>query len=190
MICKYHSIKCDATCIIHSFGNSNLITKGRSILDYSRNLKYYQSVMSICILLLLIPITQGKYTCEILLSVEFILYYIYTGVQFSFIPSQAITIQQTAVYKCSVDNNGVAIQWIVNGNSSTDSSITDLGIITYGAAAQNSSLIIPGNPKLNNTIVTCIASGLVDMMGYFNTSSATLFIQGIINDMQMLLYIG
>ena len=138
--------------------------------------------MNICILLLLIPITQGKYTCEISLSLDFILHciYIYTGVQLSFIPSQAITIQQTAVYKCSVDNNGITIQWIVNGNSSTDSSITDLGIITYDIGTQNSSLTIPGNPELNNTIVTCIASGLVDMMGYFNTSSATLFIQGII----------
>ena len=144
--------------------------------------------MSICILLLLIPITQGKYTCEISLSLDFILYYIYIyiyiyiypGVQFSFIPSQAITIHQTAVYKCSVDNNGVTIQWIVNGNSSTDSSITNLGIITYGVGTQNSSLTIPGNPELNNTIVRCIASGQVDMMGYFNTSSATLFIQGII----------
>ena len=177
--------------IIHSFGNSNLKTKGRCIiLDCSRNLKYYQSVMSICILLLLIPITQGKYTCEISLSVEFILYYIYTGVQFSFIPSQAITIQQTAVYKCSVDNNGLSIQWIVNGNSSTDSSITDLGIITCGVGTQNSSLTIPGNPELNNTIGTCIAVGYVDFMIYINTNSATLFIQGIINDMQMLLYIG
>ena len=105
--------------------------------------------------------------------------YIYTGVQFSFIP-QAITIQQTAVYKCSVDNNGVSIQWNVNGTTSTDSSITGLGIITYGAATQNTSLTIPGNPELNNTIVTCIASGLVDMVGYVNTSSATLFIQGIV----------
>ena len=83
------------------------------------------------------------------------------------------------MYKCSVDNNGVTIQWIVNGNSSTDSSITRLGIITYGAATQNSSLTIQGNPELNNTIVICIASGLVDMMGYLNTSSATLFIQGM-----------
>ena len=83
------------------------------------------------------------------------------------------------MYECSVDNNGVTIQWIVNGNSSADSSITRLRIITYGAATQNSSLTIPGNPELNNTIVTCIASGLVDMMGYFNTSSATLFIQGM-----------
>ena len=100
-------------------------------------------------------------------------------VRFSFIPSQAITIHQTAMYKCSVDNNGVTIQWIVNGNTSTDSSIINLGIITYGAATQNSSLTIPGNPELNNTIVECIASGLVDMMRYFNTSNTTLFIQGM-----------
>ena len=130
--------------------------------------------MSICILLLLIPITQGKYTCEISLS-HLILYYIYTGIQFSFIPSQAITIQQTAVYKCSVDNNGVVINWFVNELPSTRSSIMNLGIITYGAATQNSSLTIPGSPELNNTNVTCLALGL----GYFNTSSATLFIQGM-----------
>ena len=82
------------------------------------------------------------------------------------------------MYKCSIDNNGVSIQWFVNGNSSTDSSITCHGIITYGHGTQNSSLTIPGNPELNNTIVICIASGLVDMMLYVNTSSATLFIQG------------
>ena len=103
--------------------------------------------------------------------------YIYAGVQFSFIPSQAITIQQTAVYKCSVDNYGVSIQWIVKGEV-VDSS-NNLGIIISGGT-QNSSLIIPGNPELNNTIVTCIASGLVDGMHYINSSIATLFIQGII----------
>ena len=69
----------------------------------------------------------------------------------------------------------------MNGTISTDSSITDLGIITYDAGTQNSSLTIPGNSILNNTIVTCIiASGLVSMMGYLNKSSTTLFIQGII----------
>ena len=106
-------------------------------------------------------------------------------VRFSFIPSPNVTIHQKAVYKCSVDNNGVSIQWIVNGTASTDSSITDLGIITYGAAKRNSSLTIPGNPELNNnTIVICVASGLVDnMMGYSNRSSATLFIQGISCDL-------
>ena len=100
------------------------------------------------------------------------------GVQFSFIPSQAITIQQTAVYKCSVDN-GVSIQWNVNDTISTHTSIINLGIVTYGAATEISSLTIPGNPELNNTIVKCIASGLVDSMNYINSSEAILFIQGI-----------
>ena len=131
--------------------------------------------MSICILLLLIPITQGKYTCEISLSLDFILYYIYTGVQFSFIPSQAITIQQTAVYKCSVDNNGVSIQWIVNGTNSFNIDCVIISVTTH-----DSSLTIPGSLEPNNTIVTCIASGLVDTTVYVNTSNATLFIQGIV----------
>ena len=117
---------------------------------------------------------------HLVLISDFILYYIYIGVQFSFIPSQAITVQQTAVYKCSVDNKELSIQWIVNESLSTHSSITDLGIITYGHGTQNSSLTIPGNPELNNTIVICIALGRVDMMDYINSSEAILFIQGII----------
>ena len=90
------------------------------------------------------------------------------------------------MYKCSVDNKGVHIQWVVKGITSTDSSITDLGIITYGVGTQNSSLTIPGNPELNNTIVTCIAAGLVDTVVYVNTSNATLFIQGMIDTMVVL----
>ena len=120
-----------------------------------------------------------KYHLVLISSYIIYIYYIYTGVQFSFIPSQAITIQQTAVYRCSVDNNGVTVQWIVNVTTSTDSSITDLGIITYGFGTQNSSVTIPGNSELNNTIVTCIASGLVDTALYTNRRNATLFIQGM-----------
>ena len=135
--------------------------------------------MTIYILLLLIPITQGKYTCEISLSLDFILYCIYTGVQFSFIPSQAITTQQTAVYKCSVDNNGIAIQWNVNGTLLTNSFNNDLGIVS--GTTHDSSLTIPGNPELNNTIVRCIASGYISNVGnYINSSSAKLFIQGMV----------
>ena len=82
------------------------------------------------------------------------------------------------MYKCSVDNNVVGgIQWIVNGTLLTNSFNNDLGNIS--GTTHDSSLIIPGNPELNNTIVICIASGLVDMMGYLNASSATLFIQGV-----------
>ena len=145
--------------------------------------------MSICILLLLIPITQGKYTCEISLSLDFIFHYIYTGVQFSFIPSQAITIHQTAVYKCSVDNKELTIQWIVNESLSTRTSIIDLGIVTYGAGTHNSSLTIPGNPELNNTIVTCIAFEFEDSTQHaVNTSSSTLFMQGMVYDYNYMLY--
>ena len=99
-------------------------------------------------------------------------------VRFSFIPSPNITTHQKAVYKCSVDN-GVPVHWEINGTISTHTSITDLEIMTYGHGTNNSNLTIPGNPELNNTIVICIASGLVNMMWYLNRSSATLFIQGM-----------
>ena len=84
------------------------------------------------------------------------------------------------MYKCSVDNNGISIVWFVNDTISTDSSITSLGIITYSAATQNTSLTIPGNSELNNTIVICIAvefDGIT--LDIVNTSNATLFIQGM-----------
>ena len=107
--------------------------------------------------------------------------YNYTGVQFSFIPSQAITIQQTAVYKCSVANEELSIQWIVNESLSTHSSITDLGIVTYGHGTQNSSLTIPGNPELNNTIVICSAFRVEGVtLHIVNATNATLFIQGMV----------
>ena len=107
--------------------------------------------------------------------------YIYTGVQFSFIPSRAITIQHTAVYKCSVDNKELTIQWTVNESLSTLPSIIDLGIVTYGHGTQNSNLTIPGNPELNNTIVTCIAFELDGFTQHaVNTTNATLLIQGMV----------
>ena len=81
------------------------------------------------------------------------------------------------MYKCSVDNNAVTIQWNVNGTLLTNSFNNDLGNIS--GTTHDSSLIIPGNPELNSTIVTCIASGLVDTMIYINKSNATLFIQGM-----------
>ena len=83
------------------------------------------------------------------------------------------------MYKCSVDNNDVGILWNVNGTLLPDSSITVLGVAISGMA-QNSCLVIPGNPKLNNTTVRCIASGYIENVGsYINSSSATLYIQGI-----------
>ena len=84
------------------------------------------------------------------------------------------------MYKCSSDTEGVTIQWTVNGYSSTSSFITNKSIITEGAATQNSTLTIPGDLILNETTVICIGSGVVNGKGYFNTSSAVLYIQGIL----------
>ena len=109
-----------------------------------------------------------------------IFHFSFKDVEFLFIPSLNITIHNKAVYKCSVDNNAVTVRWEINKSISTHTSIKELGIVTYGHGTHNSSLTIPGNPELNNTIVTCIASGLVDGMKYINSSSTTLFIQGII----------
>ena len=84
------------------------------------------------------------------------------------------------MYKCSVDTDGVTIQWTVNGKSSTSSFITNQGIVTEGAATKNSKLIIPGVPTLNGTKVLCIGSGVVNGEHYINSSSAVLYIQGIV----------
>ena len=82
-----------------------------------------------------------------------------------------------------VDNYGVPIHWKVNGTLSTSSTITSLGIVTNGEGTQSSSLIIPGNATIINPItIRCIASGYIDGLGpYFNSSSAILYIQGVIN---------
>ena len=100
-------------------------------------------------------------------------------VQVSFTPSHNTILNQPAVYQCSVDTDGVTIQWIVNGYNSTSSFITNKKMITEGVGTQNSKLTIPGDPTLNGTTVTCRASGVVNGKGYFNNRSAVLLIQGI-----------
>ena len=103
----------------------------------------------------------------------------FLGVQFSFTPQNTV-INQPAVYQCSVDTDGVSISWTVNGYSSTSSFIINQCIVTEGAGTQNSKLIIPGDPTLNGTNMTCIGSGVVNGKGYINTSSAVLYIQGVL----------
>ena len=103
---------------------------------------------------------------------------LYTGIQLSFSPSPNITLHQRAIYKCSVDHHGISVQWTINGTVSTDSSIADLGVVTHGVAELKSNLTIPGQLELNNTIVTCIASGLVNGNLFLKTQNVTLFIQG------------
>ena len=104
---------------------------------------------------------------------------LFLGVQFSFTPQNTI-LNQPAVYQCSVDTEGVTIQWTVNGYSSTYSFITNQSIVTEGIGTQNSKLTIPGDPTLNGTTVICIGSGVVNGKHYINTSSAVLYIQGIV----------
>ena len=78
-----------------------------------------------------------------------------------------------------MNNTGVSTVWFVNGTASNDNTIIQLGIATSGAGSQQSNLTIPGYPQYNNTVVTCNAFGFVDGNNYFNTSQATLKIQGI-----------
>ena len=76
----------------------------------------------------------------------------------------------------------MSIRWIVNGTDSDNEAIIKLGIATSGAGSINSSLRIPGYPQYNNTVVTCIASGLLDVTDpnslYYNLDNSTLRIQG------------
>ena len=102
----------------------------------------------------------------------------FTAVHFIFTPSPNIEVFQPAHYQCSVDDTGVTVIWFVNGTGSTNNEIIQLGIVTNGAGSPNSSLIIPGYPQYNNTVVKCNAFGSVDGNNYFNFSESTLRIQG------------
>ena len=72
----------------------------------------------------------------------------------------------------------MGITWLVNGTSSANNDIIQLGIVTNGAGTPNSSLTIPGYPQYNNTVVRCNAFGTVDGSIYFNFHVYTLIIQG------------
>ena len=107
---------------------------------------------------------------------------IFLVVQATFTPSHNSILNQLqpAVYHCSVDTDGVTIQWTVNGSSSTSFFITNQSIVTEGGGTQSSTLILPGDPRLNASTVTCIGAGVVNGKQYFNSSSAVLYIQGIV----------
>ena len=100
------------------------------------------------------------------------------AVEFIFIPSPNIGIYQPAHYQCSVDHTGVSITWLVNGTTSNDDNILQLGIVTIGAGPQQSNLTITGYPQYNNTVVKCIAAGSVNNSDYIKSSKSTLRIQG------------
>ena len=77
-----------------------------------------------------------------------------------------------------MDHTGVTVTWLVNGTTSDNDNITQLGIVTIGAGLQQSNLTIPGYPHLNNTVVTCFAAGFVNDSLYNNFNISTLRIQG------------
>ena len=94
------------------------------------------------------------------------------------------------MYQCTLtgvgQNDDIAIRWNVNGISSVSASewipyTTSTGVTLVGTDTE-STLTIPGNTALNLTIlVKCIASGVANGEGYYNTSSDVLYIQGILN---------
>ncbi len=118
---------------------------------------------------------------------------IITGIQFSFIPSPNITILQSAVYQCILTDVGqsddVGLLWEVNGISSLSPDDWSLFISTTGitltGTSTDSILTIPGDTTntLNDVPAyteQCIANGMADGIVYYNTNSHTLYIQGII----------
>ena len=128
-------------------------------------------------------------SCQCQFASVLLLSFLNAGIQFSFIPSPNITILQSAVYQCTVtgasQGDDVALRWNVNGVSSTSPSdwipyTTSTGVTLVGTATE-STLTIPGNTALNLTIlVECIASGVANGEGYYNTSSDVLHIQGML----------
>ena len=95
------------------------------------------------------------------------------------------------MYQCTLtgvspQSDDIAIRWDVNGISSFSASewtpyIDSTGVTLAGTSTE-STLTIPGNTALTLTIlVKCIASGVANGEGYYNTSSDVLYIQGILN---------
>ena len=136
-------------------------------------------------------IVGGKHSIAVCLKYNIIYNYIIgiQTIQFSFISSPNITILQSAVYQCTVtgvsQNDDIAIRWDVNGVSSSSPSewipyVTSTGVKIDGTET-DTTLTIPGNTALTLTIlVECIASGVANGVGYYNTNSDVLYIQGML----------
>ena len=99
----------------------------------------------------------------------------------TFTPSPNIGVYQLAHYQCSVNHPDVTITWNVNDTLSTNAAIIQLDIVTVGAASPSSNVTIPGYPQYNNTVVTCLAAGLVNGNVFINSTQSILIIQGMNN---------
>ena len=71
----------------------------------------------------------------------------------------------------------MSITWLVNGTVFGHNEIIKHGIATSGESRQ-SNLTIYGYPQYNNTIVRCLAAGLVNGNKYFNFNESILRIEG------------
>ena len=103
------------------------------------------------------------------------------GVDFNFISSpgigKSISVNEIAVYHCSVNDTRVGLNWFINGTTTIPSNVTVTGLAT-----PSSNLTILGLPQYNNTIVRCVASGYLDNnVPYNNFNESILRIQGKIN---------
>ena len=137
-------------------------------------------------LILLSTVTQVT-VCECIIVYLIIISYdcgtITTGLQFSVTPSPNITTLQSAVFRCTV-NVVVPLTWTVNETSSADSMfwesyISSYGIVADGVGMQDTTLTIPGDPVLNETVVQCHALGKINNELYNEVDSDTLYMQGM-----------
>lgn len=112
----------------------------------------------------------------LLMLVTFIRYSTAYSILFNYLPSPNIEIGQSALYQCSVNDTSVSIIWNINGNANIPWNIT-----VTGSGSSSSSLIVPGLLQYNNTVVKCIAAGLVGGSAYNKFNQSTLRIQGKYN---------
>ena len=115
-------------------------------------------------------VTSGN----IIFILDLLIILAHAGVLFNFSSDPVIEVGQSAGYHCSVNDTRVGISWFINASSTIPSDVT-----VNGLATSSSNLTIPGLPQYNNTVVRCLASGLLNNnVPYTNFSDSTLRLQG------------
>ena len=109
----------------------------------------------------------------LLMLVTFISTTYTSSILFNYLPSPNIEIGQSALYQCSVNDTSISIIWNINGNANIPENIT-----VTGSGSSSSSLIVPGLLQYNNSVVKCVAAGLVGGSTYNRFNQSTLRIQG------------
>ena len=102
-------------------------------------------------------------------------------VDVTFAPSRNIGVNQLAHYRCWSNHSEVSIKWFIdNGTGDWIPAHLFPGVVTNEKGTLNSSLTIFGYLQYNNSLVNCLASGLVDGNEYIKSINATLRIQGFL----------